>query len=170
MADQTPITATAATEAARSVNPATNLIAHFDAFFAAFQAAIAATRDLNEVDVWDPAFADWRRAEELAWESASLAARTTFQSPDPGCATHRPLRSMARLMHHAIGSEDRAEFALICHWADRHARLFTSTDRAVQTRLDGAKRALAAFEALELIPEAENSASGCPTADEIVAF
>lgn len=170
MAEQTPITATTATEAVRATNPSTNLIAHFDAFLEAFQNAIAATRDLNAVDAWDPAFADWRRAEEFAWEATSMAARGTFQTPVPQCVSIRPLRSMARLVHHAIGSEDRAEFELICHWADAHPCFFTSPDAAIEARLDRAKRALTAFATLDLIPEAEVCRSQGQIADEIAAL
>lgn len=106
----------------------------FLALLEALDGFITAERAIDEVDAFDPAFADWLRDAELAHEQLTDSLYTLRQTPLRGNQDHR-LHSEAQLINRLIGSEDPTDFRRLYHLIPRHEiRAFQYKDRGARAR------------------------------------
>lgn len=109
MAAVLPITSPAAAEAARGVYTPTSITRNFSHLLVELAAFIEAERDIEEVDIWDPAFMGWLRDAEHARKQVTRRLRALR-----GSVRHRredgPLLQMARRIEAMIATEEPGAF------------------------------------------------------------
>lgn len=122
MAIQTPNMCGTAAEAADVFTP-TPASASFSALLVALSALIEAERDIEDVDIWDPAFSRWLRDAELAQERVVAGLRQVREA-ELQRAEDRPLQRLAMLIDAMMGCEDPDGFARLHRLIPANAALF----------------------------------------------
>ena len=146
MADMTPIMARRADKPAPHFThtPVSRAFAQLLGTMAVF---IEAERDIEDVDVWDPAFRGWLTSAEDALASVTTLLHQIGDAQSQR-ASDRPLQHMACLYLDLMGSESGEEFCAIratlpgrapllrCCGVDPVARRVRAMLRAAHARLD----------------------------------
>lgn len=135
MATHTPTMHRTAAEDPGTYTP-TPVSAGFSALLVALSAMIEAERDIEDVDVFDPAFANWLRDAERAQDRVVDCLRMVREA-ELQRAEDRPLQRLAMLIDAVISSEEPGEFTRLHRLVPSHAALFRCAgNSAVARRVD----------------------------------
>lgn len=123
MANPLPSMGAAAREAPLSVYTPTPITRGFSRLLVDLAAFIEAERDIEDVDIWDPAFMGWVRDAEHARQQVRGRLRALR-----GTVLHRredgPLLRMARLIEAMIATEELGAFLARYHHLQRDRSAF----------------------------------------------
>ncbi|WPZ29177.1 hypothetical protein T8A63_16350 [Sulfitobacter sp. OXR-159] len=122
MTDQTLITPFLAHKADHSHYP-TPLATEFAALLPALARHIEAEREIEDVDIWDPAFRSWLTDAEHAFTDVTTHL-STIASIDLTCSDDKPLKRMSMLIDAMIGSEEPQTFMQFYRLLPRFEHLF----------------------------------------------
>ena len=103
MADDSFITSFRAHEATGAFHP-TPISAAFSDLLVALARHAEAERDIEDVDIWDPAFRTWLTDAEEAFTAVTTLISTIYDQ-EPARAEDTPLQRMTRFIDAMIGSE-----------------------------------------------------------------
>ena len=96
---------------------------HFSRLIIALTTLIEAERDIEDVDVWDPAFDGWLSAAEAARTRVTTLI-TEIRSTAPARAADRPLARMTLCLDGMLGAETRHDYLHFRKLLDKYAPLF----------------------------------------------
>lgn len=138
----------------------------FSRLLADLSALIENERDIEHVDLFDPAFSGWLRAAEQAHESVSSGLLSLLDSPVQR-AEDRALQRMAFGLHALLKSEEPGEFkriydliqrfpaAFICPGPSAFARRSTVMLATLRLRMTDLLSLTAFNDAYDIAPDAE---------------
>lgn len=104
-------------------NYPTPIASAFAALLPALARHIEAEREIEEVDIWDPAFRAWLTDAEVAFTDVTTHL-STIASLELTCIDDRPIKRMAMLLDALIGSEYPDTFMHLFGLLPRFERLF----------------------------------------------
>ncbi|MFP7675520.1 hypothetical protein ACG74X_19410 [Marivita sp. S0852] len=122
MADNSNITPVAALKADIPHYP-TPLASAFAALLPALDSHIEAERDIEDVDIWNPAFRAWLTDAEVAFEAVTTNLFTVLAT-DVIAEDDKPLKRMAMLIEAMIGSEEPEMYMHLYGLLPRFEHLF----------------------------------------------
>ncbi|WP_299416220.1 hypothetical protein [uncultured Sulfitobacter sp.] len=93
-------------------NYPTPIASAFAALLPALARHIEAEREIEEVDIWDPAFRAWLTDAEVAFTDVTTHL-STIASLELTCAHDKPLKRMSLLVNSLIRSEEPDNFMFI---------------------------------------------------------
>jgi hypothetical protein len=101
----------------------TRISALFSRLIVALTTFIEAERDIEDVDVWDPAFDGWLGAAETAQTEVTTLI-TEIRTTAPVRAADRPLARMTLSLDGMLGAEYRGDYLHFRGLLDKYAPLF----------------------------------------------
>ncbi len=122
MAEKTHITPFLAHKAEHPIYP-TAIAIEFAALLPALARHIEAEREIENVDIWDPAFRSWLTDAEHALKDVTTHL-STIASTDLTCVDDRPLKRMSMLIDAMIRSEEPHTFMHLYGLLPRFEHLF----------------------------------------------
>jgi hypothetical protein len=106
---------------------------HFSRLLSYLSAFLEAERDIQDVDVFDPAFSAWLRDAELAQETVSTRLTAVLKAPVQR-NEDRALQRIAFALHALLGTEAPGEFMRIYQMILRFPAAFTCAGRGAVGR------------------------------------
>lgn len=116
-------------------NYPTAIAIEFAALLPALARHIEAEQEIEDVDIWDPAFRSWLTDAEHAFTDVTTHL-STIASTGVTCADDKPLKRMSMMIDAMIGSEEPQTFMQLYRLLPRFEHLFycDGTSSAIRHR------------------------------------